>query len=149
MICILYTIQGKRKGMFRIYFIKNENLQLLLLHNYTVWKLHLTSYSLPFIIHIFDGNPLKIPVIRRVSNSNFVARNCTQLFSNCAQFLGVYRVRNCTQVKFTCVGNPCYTLTHNCFKYFFQMYTFDSRQFCDNSKAHSELSTIEINIGWK
>ena len=25
---------------------------------------------------------------------------------NCAQFLGVYRSRNCAQVKSTCVGNP-------------------------------------------
>ena len=25
---------------------------------------------------------------------------------NCAQFLGVYRARNCARVKSTCVGNP-------------------------------------------
>ena len=52
----------------------------------------------------------------RVSNRNSVVRNCTQLFSNyaqlrgimcnCAQFLGVYRARNCAQIKSTCVGNP-------------------------------------------
>ena len=42
----------------------------------------------------------------RVSNRNSVARNYTQLFSNCTQFLGFYRARNCAQVKFTCVGNP-------------------------------------------
>ena len=40
----------------------------------------------------------------RVFNS--VARKCTQLFSNCAQFLEINRARNCAQVKFTCVGNP-------------------------------------------
>ena len=35
-----------------------------------------------------------------------IARNCAQLFSNCAQLWGVYRAHNCAQVKSTCVGNP-------------------------------------------
>ena len=33
-------------------------------------------------------------------------RNCSRIVRNCAQFLGVYRARDCAQVKFTCVGNP-------------------------------------------
>ena len=35
-----------------------------------------------------------------------IARNCAQLFWNCAHFLGVYRTCNCAQVKSTCAGNP-------------------------------------------
>ena len=42
----------------------------------------------------------------RVSNRNSVARNLAQLFTNCAELRGVYRARNCAQVKSTCVGNP-------------------------------------------
>ena len=46
--------------------------------------------------------------------------------SNCAQFLGVYRARNCVQVKSTCVGNPKnrvvgLTFDHLCQVYFFHM----------------------------
>ena len=38
-----------------------------------------------------------------------ISRNCAQLFSNCAEFRGVYRARNCAQVKSTCVGNPSFS----------------------------------------
>ena len=37
-------------------------------------------------------------------NRSRIERNYVQ--SNCAQFLGIYRARNCAQVKSTCVGNP-------------------------------------------
>ena len=56
----------------------------------------------------------------RVSNRNSVARNCSRIACNCAelrgimrnyaQFLGIYRARNCAQVKSTCVGNPTWQL---------------------------------------
>ena len=45
-------------------------------------------------------------VVNRVSNRNSVARNCAQLFSNCAELRGVYRALNCAQVKSTYIGNP-------------------------------------------
>ena len=45
-----------------------------------------------------------------------IARNCTELRAtvlelraivrNCAELRGVYRARDCAQVKSTCVGNP-------------------------------------------
>ena len=50
-----------------------------------------------------------------VSNRNSVARNCAKLhltilemrvtMRSCAQFVEVYRARDCAQVKSTCVGN--------------------------------------------
>ena len=59
---------------------------------------------------------LKMLGLGRISNLNYVACNCAKLratvlelraiMRNCAQFLGVYRARNCAQVKLTCVGNP-------------------------------------------
>ena len=60
-----------------------------------------------FIIITWINRQLPI----RVSNLNSVARhcaewratvwNCARLLSNCAQLLGVYRARNCAQVKST------------------------------------------------
>ena len=56
----------------------------------------------------------------RVSNRNSVARNCVklrptvgnyaQLFSYCVELWGVYRARNCAQVKFTCIENSICSL---------------------------------------
>ena len=37
-----------------------------------------------------------------------IARNCSRIARNCAPFFGVYRARNCAQVKSTCVGNPSF-----------------------------------------
>ena len=45
----------------------------------------------------------------RVSNRNSIARNCAELRAtvrNCAQLWGVYRARNCAQIKSAWVGNP-------------------------------------------
>ena len=56
-------------------------------------------------------------IITRVYNRNSVARNCDKfqatvrgIARNYAQFLGVYRARNCAQVKFTCVETLISTL---------------------------------------
>ena len=46
---------------------------------------------------MLEGFPIAIPL--------------RAIMRNCAQFLGVYRARNCAQVKSTCVGNPkCWVL---------------------------------------
>ena len=56
----------------------------------------------------------------RVPNRNSVARICVklrptvgnyaQLFSYCVELWGVYRARNCAQVKFTCIENSICSL---------------------------------------
>ena len=45
------------------------------------------------------GFPIGIPL-------RGIARNCSRIARNYAQFLGVYMARICAQVKSTCAGNP-------------------------------------------
>ena len=83
-------------------------------------SIYLKKQGLIFIISISLQPYI---VVLRVSNRNSIARKCTKLcatvlklrgiLSNCAQFLEVWRARNCAQVKSTCVGNPSIKLPSN------------------------------------
>ena len=53
-----------------------------------------------------------------------------------AQFLGVYRARNCAQVKSTCVGNPCFVL--------FTIVRLNLRSFKPSLKFHLLWVTPQI-----
>ena len=68
------------------------------LHNSLVYLETLRS---PFYIKrvMPDWFPIAIPLRATVLELGAIARNC-------AQFLGVYRIRNCAQAKSICVGNP-------------------------------------------
>ena len=80
----------------------SKNINMGSFYTVTTRKQYNRRTTLTQYLSVFD-------VLTRVSNRNFLACNCAQLFSNCAQLLGVYRARNCAQVKSTYVGNPsCY-----------------------------------------